>query len=115
MTQPTDSDAPQPVSRVDPAAARVLAVIVAYNSPEALTRCLKSLGSQSRPVDAVLVIDNSEPSPVEVSAIDLPVLSRTTIVPAGENLGPAGGFALGLGWFKEDGRYSHAWLMDDDT
>lgn len=115
MMPPGRPDHVQPVTRLDPEQCRVLAVIVAYNSPKALARCLRSLDGQTRPVDAVLVIDNSEPSPLDVSHLALPIMSRTTIVPAGGNLGPAGGFALGLGWFQEDGRYTHAWLMDDDT
>lgn len=105
----------RPLTRLDPDACRVLAIIVAYNSPDALTRCLRSLDSQTRPVDAVLIIDNSEPTPLDLSGLDLPVMSRTEVIPAGSNLGPAGGFALGLAWFQEGGHHTHAWLMDDDT
>ena len=93
----------QPVTRLDPDDCRVLAIIVAYNSPDALTRCLRSLDSQTRPVDAVLVIDNSEPTPLDLSGLDLPLMTRTEVIPAGSNLGPAGGFALGLaglGWIE---------------
>lgn len=93
---------------------RVLAIVVAYNSPEALARCLRALDSQTRPVDGVLVVDNSEPTPADVSGLDVEVVGRTTILRSGSNMGPAGGFALGLATFMEDGGYSHAWLMDDD-
>lgn len=98
----------------EPSTERVLAIIVAYNSPVALERCLRSLDAQTRRVDGVLVIDNSEPMPSDVSTLDANIVARTRIVPAGSNMGPAGGFALGLATFMEDGGFTHAWLMDDD-
>lgn len=116
-TQVRDSDGHRPAVEDPPTPeweSRVLAVVVAYNSPKALARCLHSLDAQTLPVD-VLVIDNSEPAPVELPHGDLAVLQRTRVVSAGSNLGPAGGFALGLAWFFEEGRHTHAWLMDDDT
>lgn len=93
---------------------RVQAIIVAYNSPEAIARCLRSLDAQTRVVDAVLIVDNSDREQVDLSDLELDVVERTTVLPAGDNLGPAGGFALGLAAFQEDGGFTHAWLMDDD-
>lgn len=93
---------------------RVQAVIVAYNSPEAITRCLRSLDAQTRAVDAVLVVDNGDREPVDLTDVDLDIVARTTVLPTGDNLGPAGGFALGLASFLEAGGFTHAWLMDDD-
>lgn len=92
---------------------RILAVVVAFNSHESIVRCLRSLHEQTLPVD-VLVVDNSDPDPL---ALDLESLgfSRTQVIWARENLGPAGGFAFGLAWFMEAGQYSHAWVMDDDN
>ncbi|MCO5312202.1 MAG: glycosyltransferase [Microthrixaceae bacterium] len=95
-------------------APRVLAIIVAYNSPEAIARCLASLDQQTRTVDGVLVIDNSDRLPVDVADSTLVIVDRTQIVRAGSNMGPAGGFALGLATFQENPAYTHAWLMDDD-
>ena len=115
MSRPRGLADPVPATIVDPVDCRVLAVIVSYNSPEALARCLQCLDRQTRPVDAVLVIDNSQPSPADISSLDLGITARTALVPAGSNLGPAGGFALGLAWFQQGGSHTHAWLMDDDT
>lgn len=92
----------------------VLAVIVAYNSSAALERCLRSLDTQTYPVSGVIVIDNSEPRPLDLSELEISIMERTQIVPMGENLGPAGGFAFGLAWFQEAAIFTHAWLMDDD-
>lgn len=104
----------RPDAPASPTRPRVLAIIVAYNSPVALERCLRSLDAQSRVVDGVLVIDNSEPVPADISGLTVGISSRTKVLRAGSNMGPAGGFALGLASFIEDGGYSHAWLMDDD-
>lgn len=93
---------------------RVLAIVVAYNSPTALDRCLYALDAQTRPVDGVLVVDNSEPVPADITDLGASIAERVRVVRAGSNTGPAGGFALGLATFMEDGGYSHAWLMDDD-
>lgn len=93
---------------------RVLAIIVAYNSPQALERCLRSLDAQTRRVDGVLVVHNSEPVPADTSGIDVDITKQTRVLVAGSNMGPAGGFALGLATFMEEGDYTHAWLMDDD-
>lgn len=93
---------------------RVLAIVVAYNSPAALHRNLASLAAQSRQLDGVLIIDNSQPDPLDLAGFGLPIMARTTVVRPGSNLGPAGGFALGLATFLEDRSFTHAWLMDDD-
>ena len=97
-----------------PDQSRVLAIIVAYNSPQALERCLRSLDAQTRRVDGVLVVDNSEPVAADITDLDADIASRTRLLVAGSNMGPAGGFALGLATFIEEGDYTHAWLMDDD-
>lgn len=93
---------------------RVLAIIVAYNSPIALERCLRTLDAQTRRVEGVLIIDNSEPMPADLSGLEVGIVARTKVLRAGSNTGPAGGFALGLATFMEDGGFTHAWLMDDD-
>lgn len=93
---------------------RVVAIFVAYNSPAAVERCLRSLDAQERPVDGVLIVDNSQPRALDLGMLDIPILTRTRVIETGSNLGPAGGFALGLAAFMEDGHFTHAWLMDDD-
>lgn len=94
---------------------KVLAITVAYNVPDALQRCLRSLDAQTRPVDGVLIVDNSQPDPLVLDLAAVGIGERTRVLPSGANLGPAGGFALGLAKFLEDSAWTHAWLMDDDT
>lgn len=102
-----------PVTEQQTQRERVLAVVVAFNSIDSVVRCLTSLHSQTVSVD-VLVVDNSSPVPLSLD-LDQLGFDRARTIWATENLGPAGGFALGLAWFMEDGSYTHAWLMDDDN
>lgn len=92
----------------------VLVIITAFNAPEALKRCLNALNSQTRLPDGVLVVDNSQPLAADLTGVDERIAGRTRLVPTGENLGPAGGFALGLALFQQEGQWTHAWVMDDD-
>ena len=95
---------------------RVLVIITSYNSPQAIGRCLACLAEQTRRPDGVLVVDNSQPDPVEIADSDAEFIrSRVRMLRPGSNLGPAGGFALGLSNFLEEGDWTHAWVMDDDS
>ena len=94
---------------------RVLAVIVAFNNAAVLGRSLHALDAQSRPVDGVLVVDNSVPESLEVNLDGLPIQERTRFLRMGENLGPAGGFARGVASFRDEPEWTHVWLMDDDS
>lgn len=89
----------------------VCAVVVTYNRPALLERCLDLLAAQSRPPDHVLVVDNA-------STDDTPQLlgARTgvEVLTMDHNTGSSGGFhrgvqrAYGLG-------HDWIWLLDDDT
>jgi GT2 family glycosyltransferase len=89
-----------------------MAVTLTHNAPASLARCLDAMARQSRPPDAVLVVDNASDPPVEASALDageLPV----EVVRSDVNTGPAGGYELALRRFLETG-YPFAWVLDDD-
>lgn len=92
----------------------VLAIVLTYNAPKAIGRCLSAIYAQTRPPDQVLVVDNGGDVPVSPPAFDagggLPGLE---IVRLRENLGPAGGHAEGLRRFVQS-PFTHAWVMDDD-
>ncbi len=111
---------------------RVAAVVVTYNRKELLMECLEALLRQTRPLQAIYIIDNAStdgtpellhrmgytPSPqggtltletpgnqekVKIIHIRLP-----------ENTGGAGGFHEGVKRAYNDG-YDWIWLMDDDA
>jgi GT2 family glycosyltransferase len=89
---------------------RVSAVVLTYNAPIALEQCLSAIARQTRPVDAVIIVDNASSEPVDDLAHHLP---QARVLRLAENLGPAGGYAHGLEAFLEDGD-DFAWIMDDD-
>lgn len=95
-----------------PPAARVVAVIVTYCSPANLSACLESLSRQSYLLDQIVIVDNS-PVPTCITAPDFGTLKLEHLF-VGENLGPAGGYRLGLIRFLSLNA-DYAWLLDDDV
>lgn len=91
---------------------RVVAVVVAFNRVGLLRQVLSSLHSQTRPLDAILVVDNaSTDGTKEMVASDF---SSALYFNTGANLGGAGGFAWGMELAQSLG-YDLAWIMDDDA
>jgi GT2 family glycosyltransferase len=87
-----------------------MALVLTFEAPEALDRCLRGLARQSRPPTEILVIDNAaDPRMNEVVGRHAGV--HVEHLP--ENLGPAGGHAEGLRRFHRS-RHAFAWVMDDD-
>jgi len=91
----------------------LLAIVVTYRRPEALRVMLDALAGQSLLPDRLLVVDND---PDRSAA---PVVAAASItpeyLPAGENLGPAGGIANGMTHLLSTAR-DDDWilLLDDD-
>ncbi|MGD2060740.1 MAG: glycosyltransferase, partial [Acidimicrobiia bacterium] len=92
---------------------RLLGVLVTFHRVAELATALERLGAQTRTLDHLLVIDNG--SDLEVKKLVEARPEPTTYVDAGDNLGPAGGFALGMeqliGEANED---DWIFLLDDD-
>jgi GT2 family glycosyltransferase len=87
----------------------VVAILLTHNAPESLSRCLEAIDGQSRPPDAVLVIDNASREPATLGERGVPAsLLRRAV-----NDGPAGGHAAGLAEFR-DSAHDYAWVLDDD-
>ena len=92
---------------------RVVVVVVAWNRSALLAACLDGLAAQTRPPDAVVVIDNA-------STDDSGEVARTHRIGADvrtlpTNLGGAGGFAAGMALALTEHDPGWLWLMDDDT
>jgi GT2 family glycosyltransferase len=118
----------------------VCAVVVTYNRKQLLGECLDALLNQTRPVDAIYIIDNAstDGTPeylVKKGFIDTPLypdkgpLEAIRIIPIPssldktikihyvrmhENTGGAGGFHEGVKRGYRKG-YDWLWLMDDDV
>lgn len=90
---------------------KVCAVVVTYNRPQILSRCLDGIRAQTRAPDGVLVVNNgSTDDTVEVLARDFPWVEVLSLP---ENLGGGGGFEAGMRHALAQG-YDWAWLTDDD-
>jgi rhamnopyranosyl-N-acetylglucosaminyl-diphospho-decaprenol beta-1,3/1,4-galactofuranosyltransferase len=91
----------------------VAAVIVTWKRPQSLGLLLAALARQSRPVDLLIVVDNS-PEDLPATAVVASYPGSSTCLPSWRGLGSAGGFALGAltalargaGW---------VWFFDDDA
>lgn len=90
---------------------RIAAIVVTYNRPDYLRRCIYALVDQTVPELSIIVVDNCSDSPTQAVLAEFPGVTtwRST-----ENLGGAGGFSLGVRHAIDLG-FDFLWLMDDDT
>lgn len=92
---------------------RVVAVVVAWNRRDLLAENLAGLAAQTRPADAVVVIDNASTDDSAALASAHPVVTEVVTLPT--NTGGAGGFAAGIARAVEAHAAELVWIMDDDT
>jgi rhamnopyranosyl-N-acetylglucosaminyl-diphospho-decaprenol beta-1,3/1,4-galactofuranosyltransferase len=92
---------------------RVVAVVVAYNRRDLLVEAMAALASQTRPLDAIVVVDNASDDGSGDAA--LKALPRIDLVRLERNTGGAGGFAAGIARAVAHHDPDWVWLMDDDT
>ncbi|WP_304650405.1 glycosyltransferase [Nostocoides sp. HKS02] len=92
---------------------RVVAVVVSYNRAELLRECLAGVTAQTRPADAVVVVDNaSTDGSADLVASEFP---KADLVRLTTNTGGAGGFAAGMAQALDRHGADLVWVMDDDT
>ena len=90
----------------------VVAVLVTYNRFDALTESLASVLAQSRPPDAVIVVDNNS---ADGTADRLAAAEPgVDIICMPENLGPGAAIATGMRQAFSHGA-EIVWLVEDDT
>ncbi len=111
---------------------KICAVVVTFNRKKLLLECINALRSQTRPLEAIYIIDNSSsdgtpellqkegysPSPdggtLTIENLYNEEEIRITHLRLSRNIGGAGGFYEGVKMAYEDG-YDWVWLMDDDV
>lgn len=93
----------------------VAAVVVTYNRAQLLSECLESLVRQSRPLDAIYVVDNNSTDHTrEIVEGFVRQNPQIRYLRQDKNTGGAGGFHIGVKAAYEDG-FDWVWLMDDDV
>ncbi|MEM4589260.1 MAG: glycosyltransferase family 2 protein [Thermoplasmata archaeon] len=111
---------------------RIAAVVVTYNRKKLLIECLEALKKQTRPLDAIYIIDNASTDgtpqllqekgyikdfsggATSIENLHDGKSIRVVYVRMKENTGGAGGFHEGVKRAYNDG-YDWIWLMDDDV
>lgn len=90
---------------------RVYGVLVTYRRPQALAESLVAIGAQTLPLHELVVVDNDG----SAESIVREHAPKATYVRAPENLGPAGGIAIGMRRVLEHAEVDD-WLFtfDDD-
>ncbi|MFM0555985.1 glycosyltransferase [Paraburkholderia sediminicola] len=93
----------------------VAAIVVSYNRRTLLQECVDALLAQTRPVDAIYVVDNgsNDGSREYLATVEVDH-ERVSVVLSESNTGGAGGFATGITTAFSKG-FDWYWLMDDDA
>lgn len=91
---------------------KICAVIVTYNRPELLCRCIDNLMKQDYLLD-ILVYDNHSTADTKSLLEEKGLLEGIIYYYAESNTGGSGGFHNGMKMAVEKG-YDALWLMDDD-
>ncbi|MFP5417095.1 MAG: glycosyltransferase [Actinomycetes bacterium] len=91
----------------------VVAVVVAWNRRDLLAQTLAGLAAQTRPPDAVVVVDNASSDDSAALAEAHRVVTEVVRLP--RNTGGAGGFAAGIARAVATHDAELVWIMDDDT
>jgi GT2 family glycosyltransferase len=104
------------VNETAASAADVCVGIVTYGSRAALC-CEVVTAVLAEGVSRVIIVDNgsSQCSRQLLASLAADKPDRVELVRSERNRGSAGGFALALASFLDDGRSSHIWLLDDDN
>lgn len=94
---------------------RLFGVLVTYRRRDTLETTLDRLAAQTRRLDRVIVVDNGSDRSVAEMVGRQDLIGWVEYVDASENIGPAGGYELGMAQLLETARDGD-WIMllDDD-
>ncbi len=93
---------------------RVFGVLVTFDRPAELRESVAAVAQQTLPPDRLIIVNNFAKQPLSVNQLgDIGDLS-ITLVEAGDNLGPAGGIALGMSIALDSAQDDDAIIVLDD-
>jgi rhamnopyranosyl-N-acetylglucosaminyl-diphospho-decaprenol beta-1,3/1,4-galactofuranosyltransferase len=75
---------------------RLFGVLVTFDRPQALVTTMGRLAAQTRKPDQLFVVDNGADAPADEVVSRYSASLDPVYLQPGENIGPAGGFALGM-------------------
>lgn len=87
---------------------KILAIIITYNRPDLLLRCIKFINNQTRVPNDILVINNGSTDNTETLLINNNIQFITQ-----NNVGSAGGWFTGINYALNN-NFDAVWMMDDD-
>jgi GT2 family glycosyltransferase len=89
---------------------RILAHVFSMNDAAVIDYLIEALRRQSRPLDAILIVDNASTD----GTLDKTFPDNVTIIRNSENLGTAGAARIGFAYALEHG-FDWIWLLDPDS
>ncbi|MBU1303844.1 MAG: sugar nucleotide-binding protein, partial [Gammaproteobacteria bacterium] len=92
---------------------KIYAVVLSYKRKDLLKRCLDGIGAQSRPCDAIIVVDNASNDGTEEMLLESDIANLKVYV-LSRNTGASGGFSAGFRIAYQQGA-DFVWMMDDDV
>ncbi|WP_434457866.1 glycosyltransferase family 2 protein [Stutzerimonas urumqiensis] len=92
---------------------QIFAVVLSYKRKELLKQCLEAIAAQTRPCDAIIVVDNASNDGTEEMLLELG-LPKLKVYVLSENTGASGGFNAGFRIAYQSGA-DFVWMMDDDV
>ena len=87
---------------------KIIAIIITYNRPDLLLRCINFINDQTRVPDDILVINNGSTDNTEKLLINNSIQFITQ-----NNTGSAGGWFTGINHALNN-NFDAVWMMDDD-
>jgi dTDP-4-dehydrorhamnose reductase len=92
---------------------QIYAVVLSYKRKGLLKRCLDGISAQTRPCDAIIVVDNASHDGTEEMLLDSGIANLKVYV-LSRNTGASGGFSAGFRIAYQQGA-DFVWMMDDDV
>lgn len=89
---------------------RVLTLIITFNDAEVIEQALEGLRRQTRPTDAIIIVDNASTD----STLDRIFANNVVTFRNSKNLGPSGAVQVAFGFAVENG-FDWTWVLDADS